>query len=141
MDTHKRARAHTHTSPFLALDSIMIRTVYFLGLTEFSSIFLVFVDLAKYFPPVEGTLYDMVVGICGPLFAVSFYTYRVFLWAKVGRRLALDSMHVIKNGTAEKLRPGKVYVIYLFLVSCFLLFLLQLYWGYLVGLAVVDVIA
>ena len=102
---------------------------------------MVFVDLAKYFPPVEGTFYDLLVKVCGPCFAVTFYVYRVFLWAKVGYRLLSDSRHVLKTGMANKLRPGKVYVIYLFLISCLLLFFLQLYWGYVVALAVADALA
>lgn len=102
--------------------------MYFLGVTEFSSVFLVVVDLAKYFPPEQNTLYDTVVAASGPLFAVCFAIYRVILWWKVSIQLFQDCYSVISRGVAEKLRPGKTYVLYVFLVLNIPLGFLQLYW-------------
>jgi hypothetical protein len=93
-----------------------------------SSIFLVCIDLSKYFPPVTGTLFDLFVGICGPLFVVAFFYYRVLLWWKVSYLLWLDALHVIKSGVAENLRPGKSFVLYIFLTINIILGVLQLYW-------------
>lgn len=78
------------------------------------------------------------VKVCGPCFAISFYTYRVVLWWKVSFLLFYDSYVVLTNGSAKKYRPGKVYVIYLFLISGLLLGFLQVYWAVLVAQAVMD---
>lgn len=103
--------------------------VFFLGLSEFSSIFLVFVDVAKFFPPTPGTYYDTWVNmVCGPLFVVTFFYYRVFLWWKVSYLLWSDALTVLRNGVAEKLRPGRSYVLYIFLTLNPILGVLQLYW-------------
>lgn len=102
--------------------------VFFLGVTEFSSMFLLVVDLAKYFPPTEGTIYDTIVGVCGPLFAVAFTIYRVYLWWKVSFLLWNDCYQVVTSGISNKLRPGKNYVLYTFLVLNVPLSFLQLYW-------------
>jgi len=103
--------------------------VFFLGLSEISSIFLVFVDLAKYFPPLPGTVYDHFVGIvCGPLFVVTFTVYRLLLWWPVSVRLFRDAYAVITSGQAQKLRPACTRVLYVFLGMNLPLGLVQLYW-------------
>jgi hypothetical protein len=104
--------------------------VFFLGLTEVSSIFLVFIDLSKYFPPVAGSWLDVWInGVCGPSFAVTFFYYRVLLWWPESIRLFQDVSNVVKTGQAQSLRPGNSWVLYLFLVLNLPLGLLQLYWS------------
>jgi hypothetical protein len=103
-------------------------TVFFLGVSEFSSVFLIFVDLAKYFPPEPETFYDSVVAVSGPLFAVSFAFYRVVLWWQVSLLLWKDCYHVVSKGVSNKLRPGKNFVLYAFLFLNLPLGVLQLYW-------------
>lgn len=93
-----------------------------------SSIFLVCIDLSKYFPPVKSFLFDLFVGICGPLFVATFFYYRVLLWWMVSSLLWSDALHVIKSGVAENLRPGKSFVLYIFLTINIILGVLQLYW-------------
>lgn len=109
---------------------ILFCLVFYLGLTEVSSIFLVFIDLAKYFPPTSGAKFDFFIGaICGPLFVVTFFYYRVFMWWKVSYQLWSDALHALgKSGMAEKMRPGKSFVLYIFLTINILLGVLQLYW-------------
>lgn len=103
--------------------------VFFLGLSEFSSIFLIFVDLSNYYPPTPGSLYDeFIAAIAGPLFAISFIVYRVILWWPVSLRLFRDVSAVVRSGQAEKLRPGHSWVLYVFLAINIPLGLLQLYW-------------
>jgi hypothetical protein len=103
--------------------------VFYLGLTEVSSIFLVFIDLAKYFPPASGSSFDTFVGgICGPLFVITFFYYRVWMWWKVSFQLWKDALNAIHSGMAEKMRPEKSFVLYIFLTINILLGLLQLYW-------------
>jgi hypothetical protein len=97
--------------------------------TEFSSIFLVFVDLAKFFPPQPGTPYDTIVGgLFGPMFALTFAIYRIVLWCQVSLLLWKDCWAVFSSGMAEKLRPGKSVVLYVFLGLNLPLTLLQFYW-------------
>ena len=103
--------------------------VFFVGLTEVSSIFLVFVDLAQYFPPEKGSTFDLFVGmVCGPLFAICFVYYRVLLWWPISWRLFCDAWNVLKSGQASQLRPGKEWVLYIFLAMNLPLGVLQLYW-------------
>lgn len=108
-------------------------TVFYLGLSEVSSIFLVLINLAKHFPPTPGGLFHSFVEfICGPLFVVTFFYYRVLLWWKVNIVLWKDAYTVVTNGMAEKLRPGKTFILYLFLLCNIPLSILQLYWFWLI---------
>jgi len=103
--------------------------IFFLGITEVSSIFLVYVHLAKYFPPVPDTLFDKWVAIvCGPMFFLSFLYYRVFVWWPESWRLFRDVKAVVSSGQAQKFRPGSTWVLYLFLALNLPLGLIQLYW-------------
>jgi len=103
--------------------------IYYLGCSELSTIPLLFIDVAGFFPPVPGTSFDFIVnGICGPLFAVIFTIYRVILWWLVGYRMFGDIFAVMKNGSAQKLRPGRNHVLYVMMALNLLLGLLQLYW-------------
>lgn len=76
----------------LYYESLHYYAVFFLGLSEVSSIFLVFVDLSKYFPPVPGTWYDIwVQSVCGPLFVVTFLYFRVVRWWPLSWQLWQDT--------------------------------------------------
>ena len=117
--------------------SLFISIVFYLGLTEVSSIFLIYIHLAKYFPPTPGSPFDLFIGmVCGPLFVVCFFYYRVVLWWQVSYVLWSDAAYVIRSGVAEKLRPGRSFVLYIFLTANLLLGVLQLYWF---GLVMVEV--
>lgn len=117
-------------------------TVFYLGLSEVSSIFLVLINLAQHFPPPPGSPFHMFVEfICGPLFVVTFFYYRVVLWWTVNWRLWNDAKCVLQNGMAEKLRPGKSFVLYLFLAMNVPLSILQLYWFWLIVQESYQVIA
>ena len=110
-------------------------TVFYLGLSEVSSIFLVIINLAKHFPPTPSSPFHLFVEfVCGPLFVITFFYYRVLLWWKVNALLWSDAFTVVQNGMAEKLRPGKSFVLYLFLACNVPLSILQVYWfGLIVG--------
>jgi TLC domain len=102
--------------------------VYFLGLTEVSSIALVFLDLGKFFPP-GGPLEMFILFVCGPAFVVSFIYYRVVRWWPVSYQLYSDVRYVLKSGQASQLRgPRATWVLLLFLACNLPLGLLQLYW-------------
>jgi hypothetical protein len=103
--------------------------------------FLVFVDLAKFFPPVPGSVFDVWVGVCGPIFVVTFFIYRVLLWWKVLYQLWSDTAHVLNKGLAEKLRPGKSHVLYLFVTVSIPMGLLQLYWFQIIVNEVIKVLS
>lgn len=102
--------------------------VFFLGCSEFSSIFLLFVDVFKFFPPAPGTTLDLVKTVFGGLFALSFLYYRVLLWWPVSYQLYRDILSVRKSGKAEQLRPGMEWVLLLYLGLNLPLGILQLYW-------------
>jgi hypothetical protein len=116
---------HQHTNP--KYKSFLL--VFYLGCSEISTIPLVAVDLAKFFPPLPGTKYDFLVGaICGPLFAVTFTYYRIISWWTVSFQMFRDIFHVMRNGMADKLRPGRNHVLYVMMALNVLLGALQLYW-------------
>jgi hypothetical protein len=104
--------------------------IFFLGLSEVSSIFLVFVDLARFIPPPEGSVLDKFVAfVAGPIFAICFVFYRAFLWWPVSIQLFKDVYHVmVKTKQASELRPGSSWVLIVFLFLNLPLGLLQIYW-------------
>lgn len=102
--------------------------VFFLALSEVSSIPLVIMSLTKYYPPTPGSTMAVIAGIAPALFAITFTYYRVILWIKVSRQLWSDAHHVLSTGKAEQYRPGKSYCLYLILMINALLTVLQLYW-------------
>jgi TLC domain len=104
--------------------------IFFLGLSEVSSLFLVFVDMSRFFPPTQpGSVYDIFIGMfAGPLFVVCFIYYRVIRWWPVSRQLYMDAHHVLSSGQAQKLRPGKDWILYVYLGANLPLGILQLYW-------------
>lgn len=103
---------------------------FFLGLTEVSSIFLVVVDLAKYFPPVPETFYHhFVMSFAAPGFVLSFFFYRFLYWWPVSYQLYKDVYTVtVKTDQAARQRPGNVCVLYMYLILNLPLGLLQVYW-------------
>jgi hypothetical protein len=103
--------------------------IYFLGIVEVSSIFLVFIDLAKYFPPNPDSLIEKTLkAFIGPAFVITFFLYRVIVWWKISFQLWSDALHVLLTGKSQKYRNGKSYVLYVYLISNVLLGTLQLYW-------------
>jgi hypothetical protein len=90
----------------------------------------VWVDVAKFFPPLPNhTWFNFIIGVIAePLFAVTFIFYRIIMWWQVSYQMWMDIRHVLNNGMAEKLRPGRNHVLYVMLVSNALLGCLQLYW-------------
>jgi hypothetical protein len=95
-----------------------------------SGIFLVFLDTAKFYPPIPDTTFDFIVnGLAGPLFAVAFFYYRIVLWWQVSYLMFTDIRHVLNNGMAAKLRPGRNHVLYVMMVLNVSLGLLQVYWS------------
>ena len=78
--------------------------------------------------PEEGTTFDFVIKtFFAPPFILTFFLYRVFLWWPVSFQLYQDSMKVWKK--ANELRPGKSWVLGLFLACNLPLGLLQLFWS------------
>ncbi|KAG7352822.1 TLC domain containing protein [Nitzschia inconspicua] len=103
--------------------------VFYLGCSEISTIPLVAIDLAKFFPPEPGSNYDFLAqAICGPLFAITFTYYRVILWWTVGYQMFQDIFHVLRSGNADRMRPGRNHVLYVMMLLNLLLGALQLYW-------------
>jgi TLC domain len=102
---------------------------FFLGISEVSSIYLVSMDLSKYFEPLPGTWFDFyVLHWTKPLFAITFIYYRVILWWPVSKRLFDDVRAVTSSGQAEALRPGRTWILYLWLGLNLPMGILQLYW-------------
>ena len=115
--------------------------VFFLGCSEISTIPLLFIDVARFFPPVPGSKYDLFIGaICNPLFAITFTYYRVIAWWKVSRQLFEDCLFVLRTGKAHKLRPNRNHVLYVMMFCNILLGIMQLYWFRFILFAIIKVV-
>ena len=102
---------------------------FFLGLSEVSTFFLVWIDLATYFPAPQGSTFAMLLEVvAGPGFVVTFIWYRVLQWWPMSIQLFRDARAIVSSGKLEQLRPGQSWVLYVFLASNLPLGLLQLYW-------------
>ena len=104
--------------------------VFFMGLSEVSSVWLVLCQLGQNFPPIPGTAFEMVQNtIFAPLFVTTFTYYRVVLWwFPISYYLFKDVRTVLGNGQADKLRPGTSWNLYLMLLLDIPMGCLQLYW-------------
>jgi hypothetical protein len=109
---------------------------FFLGLSEVSTMFLAWIDLSTFFPPIPGSAFDLLIQAAGPCFVLSFILFRVILWWPTSLRLFRDAQTVWSTGKLEQLRPGQSWVLWVFLGSNFPLGILQLYW---LGLILVEV--
>jgi hypothetical protein len=114
--------------------------IFFMGLSEVSSIFLVGCDLGQFFPPVPGTMYDTWVnGISAPLFVITFLYYRVVLWWwPMSYNLFQDVRTVLQNGVAEQ--RGRKWVLYQLVFLTVPMGFLQLYWTTLILVKVKSMI-
>jgi hypothetical protein len=117
---------------YTALDNRMLGyyPTFFVGLSEVSSIFLVMIDLAKYFQPRPGSVFDFVVNsIAGPAFVVCFLFYRVIRWWPISIQLYADVYHIVQsNKYRHFMRPGQTWVLYMWVILNLPMGLLQLYW-------------
>ncbi|GKY90732.1 hypothetical protein MPSEU_000046500 [Mayamaea pseudoterrestris] len=103
--------------------------VFFLGMSEVSSMWLVLLDMSKYFSPSQHSLAHVVVEhVAGPLFVVTFIYYRVILWWRVSYQFWNDVQSVKTTGQSERLRPGRTWVLHLLLSLMIPMGILQLYW-------------
>jgi hypothetical protein len=104
-------------------------STFFLGMSEISSMFLVFLDMSRYFAPQPDSVAHLIVEkLAAPLFVACFVYYRVLLWWPISYQLYQDVKHVTKTGRANILRPGRTWVLYLQVGLDFPMGLLQLYW-------------
>jgi hypothetical protein len=107
--------------------------IFFLGLSEVSSIFLVSLDLSKYFQPSmqelsqPSMLTTYTSHFAGPLFVVTFVYFRVLLWWPVSKQMFEDIQTVIRSGRTEQIRPGRTYILYIWIVLNIPMGILQLY--------------
>lgn len=98
--------------------------IFFMGLSEVSSIFLVVIDLGQYVPPEPGTHYDTLVHhVCAPLFVVTFLYYRVILW---WFPITANLLRDVSGGLKQPKSPK--WVMYLLLLLDIPMGILQLYW-------------
>lgn len=103
--------------------------LFFMGLTEVSSIFLVLLDVDKYFALQNGSWLQLFhQHLTGPLFVFTFILYRVILWWPCTFQMYRDAQEVISTGKSNEIRPGRDWIIYMWVILVFPMGLLQLYW-------------
>jgi len=81
---------------------------FFLGVTEISSIFLVLVDFARFFPigPRSSLAYSIAVEVSKPCFAFTFLWFRCVLWVKNSKDFWRAAGKARREGTDVKYREG-----------------------------------
>ena len=111
-------------------DMLSYYALFFMGISEVSSIWLVSLDIAKYFVLPPGSLWQLFFQhVTGPLFMGTFIFYRIILWWPCSFQLLRDVQEVVSTGKAVEARgAGRVWILYLWLALNFPLGLLQLYW-------------
>lgn len=112
-------------------DMLSYYALFFMGASEISSIWLVSLDVAKYFALRPGSLAQFFFQhVTGPVFVVTFVYYRVILWWPCSLQLLRDVRHVtVTTNQAAQLRgKSRTWILYLWLALNFPLGLLQLYW-------------
>eukprot|EP00546_Thalassionema_frauenfeldii_P012575 CAMPEP_0178907392 /NCGR_PEP_ID=MMETSP0786-20121207/7346_1 /TAXON_ID=186022 /ORGANISM="Thalassionema frauenfeldii, Strain CCMP 1798" /LENGTH=255 /DNA_ID=CAMNT_0020579187 /DNA_START=49 /DNA_END=813 /DNA_ORIENTATION=- len=90
-------------------DMMSYYALFFLGISEVSSIFLVSMDIPSYLASSGGMFYSIVKDASGPLFAITFILYRVIVWWPCSLRLYRDVTQVVTSKKAEELRPGRTW--------------------------------
>jgi hypothetical protein len=117
---------------FCSLEYQMVSyySVFYGGCSEFSSIFLIFVDGHDLIPITPGSLADQWIQLCQVMFFVTFSYYRIYGWISYSFPLWRDCQAVIESGSIEKHRPGKGYFLRLFQGLDFTLGVLQCFWYY-----------
>jgi hypothetical protein len=110
---------------YLSIEFQMVHyySLYFGGCSEISSLFLVWIDLDKFFP-----LDAAFMKINQALFVISFVAYRVVGWPLQSIPLWKDVSYVLQHNKAQKYRPGKLWFLRVFLFMDVALGALQIYW-------------
>jgi len=103
-------------------------SIFYGGCSEFSSIFLVFLDKHEFFVVEKGSLMDQWMLVCKGMFFLTFSFYRIFGWIYYSFPLWKDCLTVLNSGALEQHRPGKAHFMKMFLGLDVLLGALQLYW-------------
>lgn len=114
----------------LEYEMVSYYSIFYGGCSEFSSIFLIFLDKQKVFPIESGSWADIWVQVCQVMFFLTFTYYRIYGWIAYSIPLWRDCETVIRSGSVEKYRPGKAYFLRLFQGLDFALGALQCFWYY-----------
>ncbi|GMI38649.1 hypothetical protein TrCOL_g11500 [Triparma columacea] len=114
---------------------------FYAGVTEVSTVPLVFVDIDKYFVITDPTLKG-VAEISKAMFAVSFFGIRVGMWWGIWTPRLIKDVRDTRNGSKVKdLRKGKGYVLVIFVVVNVALGAMQVFWAGKIISAVMDAVA
>ncbi|CAM9953233.1 unnamed protein product [Ectocarpus sp. 6 AP-2014] len=100
--------------------------MFFLGISEVSSVPLVFVDVFKFFPDVAAS-FEGVNNLLRISFALIFMVVRVVYWPIVAARHLFDTFGSVQAGTVHD-----VGVVGFFTACNLALTFMQWYWGYLI---------
>jgi len=116
-------------------------SIFYGGCSEFSSIFLVFVDEKPLIEIVPGSPFDLWIQACQVLFFFTFSYYRIYGWISYSFNLWSDCNEVISSGSVEKYRPGKSLFLRVFQGMDFSLGALQCFWYYKILEMVASIVA
>jgi hypothetical protein len=117
---------------FCALEYQMMSyySIFYGGCSEFSTIFLIFLDKQGVIPIQPNSLQANWVQMCQVVFFFTFSYYRIYGWIGNSFPLWRDCQEVIRSGSVEKYRPGKAGFLRLFQGLDFTLGALQCFWYY-----------
>ena len=120
------------TTPFLNPPT-PDQTVYFGGVSEFSSIFLCLAQIFEFYPPSslvspDSTLSSILPGIVifsQAMFVVTFFAFRIVGWAIMSHKFISDGSFIIKDRLCC---PGSEWFLWYLLATSVLLGALQVFW-------------
>ena len=115
---------------------ITIQTVYFGGVSEFSSIFLCISQAFQYYPPTSlvpsssalYTIFPTIEAFSQAMFVLTFFAFRIVGWAIMSYKFLMDGAYVIKNGLLKRYSPGSGWFLWYLMTMSGLLGALQVFW-------------
>ncbi|KAL3767227.1 hypothetical protein ACHAWU_003318 [Discostella pseudostelligera] len=111
-------------------------TVYFGGVSEFSSIFLCLAQIFEFYPPSSlvspdsplSSILPTIVTCSQAMFVITFFAFRIVGWAIMSHKFILDGSFIIKNRLCMKHSPGSGWFLWYLLTTSGLLGALQVFW-------------
>ena len=119
-----------------SLSLCIIKTVYFGGVSEFSSIFLCMAQIFEFYPPSSlvspasplSSILPNIVSFSQAMFVVTFFAFRIVGWTIMTYKFMLDGSSIIKNRLCAIHRPGSGWFLWYLLTASGLLGALQVFW-------------
>ncbi len=113
-------------------------TVYFGGVSEFSSIFLALSTLFQYHPPsslvpADSPKLPLLTALelfCQAMFVVTFFMFRIVGWVYTTIKFLIDCRYVMQKKLVSRYKPGTGWFLWYLITISIALSALQIFWFY-----------